>query len=130
MLPTFFLDRGLGRHYVADAIRDQGCTVLCMGDVFPDDGQSVPDSEWIRRADAEGWVVLTKDGSVLRDHRTDIERSTIRMFVIPNSNLTGPEMSDRVVVNWNRILEKCRQPGPFVYSLRPDRLEIRYPAPS
>lgn len=55
-LPAFFLDRGLGRHYVADAIRSQGGAVLCMGDVFPNDGQRVPDPEWIRRADAEGWA--------------------------------------------------------------------------
>lgn len=126
-LPDFFLDRGLGKHYVADAIRSQGGAVLCMGDVFPNDGQSIPDPEWIRRADAEGWVALTKDRRVLRDHRLDIQRSTLRIFIIPNSHLTGTQMADRVIANWNRILKRCQQPGPFAYSILPNRLEMLYP---
>lgn len=47
---TFFLDRGLGKHTIATAIRHQDSAVVCMGDVFPDDGQGTSDPEWIEAA--------------------------------------------------------------------------------
>ena len=67
--PVFFLDRGLGRHIVANAIRARGFEAFPMADVYPG-GQDLclPDPEWIRRADREGWVVISKDKAVLRDH--------------------------------------------------------------
>ncbi|WP_132835569.1 toxin-antitoxin system, toxin component, PIN family protein [Streptomyces sp. BK205] len=46
MPPEFFLDRNLGRR-VAEGLRACGWTVHRIGDVFPDDGQDVPDGKWI-----------------------------------------------------------------------------------
>ena len=59
--PVFFLDRGLGRHIVANAIRARGFEAFPMADVYAG-GQDLrlPDPEWIRRADREGWVVIRK----------------------------------------------------------------------
>ncbi|MFJ8507605.1 hypothetical protein [Streptomyces avermitilis] len=39
--PEFFLDRNLGRR-VAEGLRADGWKVHRIGDVFPDDGQSIP----------------------------------------------------------------------------------------
>jgi hypothetical protein len=41
-----------------------------MADVYPDGvDQRVGDDEWIARASAEGSVALTKDTSIVRDHK-------------------------------------------------------------
>ena len=54
---------------MANAIRARGFEAFPMADVYPG-GQDLclPDPEWIRRADREGWVVISKDKAVLRDH--------------------------------------------------------------
>lgn len=67
--PIFFLDRGLGVHFVAEAIRRRGYEVLPMAEIYPSGAdQSVADDEWIQRASKEDWIALTKDYSITRGH--------------------------------------------------------------
>ena len=39
---------------------------------------------------------MTKDHSVVRDHRDVLAETTLRVFAYNNANLTGPEMVDRL----------------------------------
>lgn len=125
--PTFFLDRSLGRHYVADAIRSKGFAVVLMAEVFDDDGQRVHDDEWIGRVSREGWIALTKDPAIIRAHTAALRSSTIRVFALPNARLQGPEMAERFVHHIHRIIQRARKPGPFVDIVHPDRIERRWP---
>lgn len=71
---TFFLDRGLGTRYVADAARSAGRVALPMREAYPGgQDQRVDDDEWIADASAAGWVALTKDVSIIRDHAAALE---------------------------------------------------------
>jgi hypothetical protein len=126
--PTFFLDRGLGRFHVADALRSLGLMVVILGDHYPDDGRTVPDPVWISEASERAWVALTKDLNILRDHRAELATSTLRVFALTNANLTGPQMAERVTANINRILQRARKAGPYVYVIHPKRLERRWPS--
>ena len=127
-LPTFFLDRGVGRHLVADAIRARGCTALPMADVYPNGAdQRVPDNEWIERAGREGWVAITKDYSITRDHADDLRTSGLRVFAFNNANISGAEMAIRLDRHLNRILRRAAKPGPFVYVIGKEGLERRWP---
>lgn len=104
--PVFFLDRGLGRRVVADTIRQRGYRVLPMADVYPGgDDERVPDDEWILRAADEGWIALTKDYSIVRDHIDTLARTSLRVFALSNANLTGPQMADRFDEHLNRIVQ-------------------------
>ena len=95
--PVFFLDRGLGRHLIAEAIRARGYEALPMAEVYPGGtDQRIADPDWILRADQAGWVALTKDYSVVRDHRDVLAETTLRVFAYNNANLTGAEMVDRL----------------------------------
>ncbi len=126
--PVFFLDRGLGIHFVADAIRMRGYAALPMADVYPSGAdQSVADHEWIERASREGWIALTKDYSIVRAHGNALSASTLRVFALSNSNLTGPQMATRYAHNLDRILLRARRPGPYVYIVNPAGLERRWP---
>jgi hypothetical protein len=88
--PVFFLDRGLGRYLVADAIRECGYEVWPMAEVYPNGlDERVPDDEWIVKAHDEGWVALTKDFALVRDHVDSLQRTTLRVFSLNNASLTA-----------------------------------------
>lgn len=125
--PTFFLDRGLGKYHVSEVISSAGFAVLLMADVFPDDGQLVDDDTWIADVSHRGWVALTKDAAIARNHSAALRSSTLRVFALPNANLTGPEMAARFEANLNRIVQRARKAGPYVDIVHPDRLERRWP---
>ena len=55
---TFFLDRNLGRHTVADTLRAAGLNVIVHDDRFP---QAATDLEWLKEAGKNQWIVLTRD---------------------------------------------------------------------
>lgn len=129
--PTFFLDRGLGRFLVAEAIRDRGYEVLPMADVYADGrDERLPDDDWMIRADAEGWVALTKDYSIVRDHVETLAQSTLRVFSLNNANLTGAQMAKRFDTHLNRIVQRCAKPGPYLFVVGSKGLEQRWPPAS
>lgn len=74
--PTFFLDRGLGKRHVAGVFTAAALSTVLMAEVFPDDGQQVSGDDWIHRASQEGWVALTKDTAIVRNHSDALMAST------------------------------------------------------
>lgn len=127
--PVFFLDRGLGRFIVADAIRRRGHEVLTMADVYPDGkDERVPDDDWILRANEEDWVALTKDYSIVRDHIQTLSQTRLRVFALNNANLTGPQMAERFDLHLNRILQRSSKPGPYIYVVGSKSVDQRWPS--
>ncbi|MEA2138303.1 MAG: hypothetical protein QOG56_1453 [Solirubrobacteraceae bacterium] len=118
--PEFFIDRSLGRHVVADALREAGVTVHVMADVYGERiGQGLADEEWLHDAGERDWVVLMKDAKiryrpaelgVIIDHG-------LRAFCLTNANLRGAEMAARLVANLPRILRVAQEPGPYIYGV-------------
>jgi hypothetical protein len=128
--PEFFIDRSLGRYIVAEAIRALGYVVHSMADVYPkDEDLHVRDTRWIADADANSWVVLTKDERITRhaDEQLALIEGHLRVFAIGNQHLTGPVMATYYVTNINRVVQRARKPGPFVDIVHPDRVERRWP---
>lgn len=127
-VPVFFLDRGLGVKNIANAIRKSGYRALPMVEVYPGGAdQKVTDNEWIRLASESGWIALTKDCSIIRDHVDALKASTLRVFALNNANLTGPDMAARYAVNMSKILACATKPGPYVYVVTASGLELRWP---
>jgi hypothetical protein len=126
--PVFFIDRGLGRHHVPGVFVDAGLDVVLMADLYPCGAdQSVPDDRWIADVSALGWVALTKDANLTRDHVSALSASTLRVFALDNANITGEEMARRFRVNLQRILQRARKRGPYVDIVHKDRIERRWP---
>ena len=126
--PVFFLDRGLGRHIIAEAIRAKGYEALPMADVYTDGrDQRLPDSDWIRHAGREGWIAISKDNRIPRDHADTLGATTLRLFLIPNSNMAGAEIVGRLMDNWDAILRRAETSGPYADAILPNRLEKRWP---
>ncbi len=113
---------------VANAIRELGHEALPMVDVYIDGRDlRLPDSDWMRRADREGWVAISKDSQIPRDHADTLNATTLRLFLIPNSNMAGAEIVRRLMDNWDAILRRTETSGPYAYAILPDRLEKRWP---
>ncbi len=124
----FFLDRGLGRFDVAEMLRSHGHGAHVMADVYPNGAdQTMDDPDWMRDIDDRGWVALTKDASIVRAHRDDLESLSLQMFSLDSSKLTGQQMAARFELHLNRMIQRCNKQGPFFDVLHADSIERRYP---
>lgn len=91
--------------------------------VFPrSENRRIEDVTWIPDVTEYGWVILAKDAFTRPDERRMITRCSARVFSLPNANMKAEDMIERFVVNHARILQACREGGPFHYSVSPDRL--------
>ena len=92
----FFLDRSLGKHIVAEALRQAGAKVEVHDEHFPQDAR---DEEWLREVGQRGWIVLTRDDRIrYRFHeRTALLQARIRAFVLVRRSLSGPAMAEAFV---------------------------------
>ena len=57
---TFFIDRCLGKRYIAKVLIDSGIAVEIHDDRF---SQNIEDVNWLPEVGKRGWVVLTKDAN-------------------------------------------------------------------
>jgi hypothetical protein len=129
--PEFFIDRSLGRHVVADALRDAGATVHVMADVYGEKvGQGLADITWLADAGSNGWVVLMKDDKI-RFRPAELEALTLaglRAFCLTNANLRGQEMAQRLVTQLPRISRIAEErTGPYIYGVYSDGVRVLWP---
>jgi hypothetical protein len=111
---TFFLDSGLGRTVIAEALRAKGLTVVVHDDVF---AQGTPDSEWLPNIGSKGWIVLTKDTRIRyrTNEREALLRAHTRTFVLRSGNLTGQQMADAFMKALPKIEAVLRdREAPFI----------------
>ncbi|MBD9735486.1 toxin-antitoxin system, toxin component, PIN family protein [Streptomyces sp. H28] len=128
MPPEFFLDRNLGRR-VADGLRAAGWTIHRIGDVFPSDGQDIPDDVWILHGLDRSWVPLSKDGRIkTRDLeiRPVLEREAV-LFYLDNQQLRSMEMVERLIARQADLYRAVEKGGPAAYAVRRDRIERTWP---
>jgi predicted nuclease of predicted toxin-antitoxin system len=87
----FFLDRSLGKHVVAVALRSAGATVEVHDDHFSPDAT---DEEWLADVGQRKWIVFTKDNR-LRYHpreKAALLKYGVRTFILTARDLRGEEM--------------------------------------
>lgn len=89
---VFFIDRSLGGHLVADALREAGTRVEVHDDHFSPD---CLDEDWLVEVGRRGWVVLTKDARIAyrRSECRAVLAAKVRMFVLVGGQLSGPDMA-------------------------------------
>jgi hypothetical protein len=114
--PSFvlFLDRSLGNHHVAVALRASGAQVEIHDDHL---SQDATDDEWLTLAGRHGWVVLTKDNRIR--YRPLEKRSLLSAglcaFILTPASMTGPEMASAFVAalpEMRRLVGS--RPGPWI----------------
>ncbi|MDP9430117.1 MAG: hypothetical protein M3Q47_15200 [Actinomycetota bacterium] len=115
---------------MASGLRAQGLTVVTMRDYYGEaEGQRKPDVDWIADVGAEGWVAFHKDSNIRRrlDEVAAVDDAALRMFVIPNANLTAADMLSRYLANLAAISRAARNGGPCIYGVYERRIDKLHP---
>lgn len=126
-LPTFFIDRDLGRVAFPDGLRAAGLSIVTIAEHYGvQASEQIEDETWMFEAAEHDWPVFCCD-SKHRKRRRPAERaalldSGLREFVL-NGNVTAQENVVRVRANLEAIATACTRPGPFVYRVHPNRIE-------
>jgi predicted nuclease of predicted toxin-antitoxin system len=121
---VFFVDRSLGKHHVADALRKLGAIVEVHDDHFAIDA---PDAEWIAEVSRRGWVVLTKDQRIRHRplERAVVVASGARLLALTRGNLSGTEMATvfaQHLAKMRRVVHGT--PAPFIASVSRSRVTV------
>lgn len=127
--PEIYVDRSLGQTHVPEALLELGLIVHTEISVFGRVQEGVPDSAWLARAGAEGWVAFTKDKRIRYRgaERAALIDGGVRAFALAGGNLSGSAQAARFVSNMEAILRACDEPGPFIYSVHADRIMRVFP---
>jgi hypothetical protein len=115
---VFFVDRSLGGHVVADALRRVGQDVRAHDDIF---AQDTNDEEWLAEVGKRGWVVLTKDVLIGRDslQRRALLAASVAAFVPARGDVTGGVMAAAFVAALPRMKKALRRfDAPFIASVK------------
>lgn len=107
---VFYLDRNLGKHIIADALRAAGLRIEIHDDHLPIDS---PDENWIALVGRHDWIALTKDKNI-RYRYAEIEaikKHRARVMVIRAKNATGPEIAEIVIRFARRIQRFAKRHG-------------------
>jgi PIN like domain len=127
--PSFLTDRCLG---LAENIRMRGYEARTLRDIYGEQRASaIPDHEWIADGAKAGYVLLTKDYKIRRllMIAEALSGSDARIFCLTNAHLSGKEISDRFLFNLNRIIQRSRKKGPYIYAVMTKTVELRWPTP-
>lgn len=114
---VFYLDRNLGKHVIADALRASGLQVEVHDDHLPIDS---PDEDWIALVGQRNWIALTKDKNIRYRHAEigAIKRHRARVLVIRAKNATGQEIAEILIKFAGRIQSFARRSrSPFIAGL-------------
>jgi hypothetical protein len=114
---TFFLDHQIGRHVVADKLREAGATVEVHLDHFKGDA---PDLEWIPEIARRDWVLITKDQHIRRNplERAAYAVSKLRGFVATGKDMSGSDLGELLVRCLPGIVRRVHnRPGPLLFAI-------------
>ena len=111
---TFFIDRCLGAKCIAEVLRSSGITVETHDEHFDKGAQDV---EWIHKVGQRGWIVLTKDKNISKNHleRLAVASASIKMFILASQDLSGSDMAAiflEAIVAMQDFVRK--HPAPFI----------------
>lgn len=125
-LPHIFVDRSLGAIQLPGHLRAAGFTLTTLSEHYgPRQGQYVADVEWITLVGQQNWIGFHKDANIRRNmvERQAVIAQGARMFCISNGQITAQDASACYIRNFNAIAAAAQQPGPFIYAVRPNRIQ-------
>jgi hypothetical protein len=55
-----------------------------------------------------------------------VGRRDVPNTLLPAAKLTGPQMAERISLHLNRVLQRARKPGPYLYLIHAHSIELRW----
>ena len=110
----FFLDRSIGKHFVADALSKAGANIEIHDDHFLIDAN---DDVWLSEVGKKGWMVITKDKR-FKNHKLELEAiktTKVGVFTLTAGQLSGQDMAEIFVKALPVMLDfVAANPTPFM----------------
>ncbi|MDT0544008.1 MULTISPECIES: toxin-antitoxin system, toxin component, PIN family protein [Streptomyces] len=118
----------MGRRTVA-LLREAGWSVRHLGEVYADDGQHVPDEEWIACGLANGWALLTQDERIrYRAHeRGALADGGNPLFYLSKKDLLIADKVHRFHSQQVAIYRAVARGEAAIYAVYEDRIEKKWP---
>jgi hypothetical protein len=118
---VFFLDEGLGRYEVAQALRLAGYQVVPHHELFLEPG--TPDEQWLPKVGELGFVVLSKDDAIRLNHgqKEILLAANVRAFFLGRADASGSAMAAAFLSAAPRMIRIVRTEGrAFIARVHPD----------
>ncbi|MBA2556392.1 MAG: hypothetical protein H0V12_03440 [Chloroflexi bacterium] len=125
--PEFLVNRSLGRFDVARMLRNRGHVARTLFDVYGAREQEMPDTDFLRDAGDNNWLVLTGDKSMRRRplERVAILETGAKVFALSSNQLRSHDQVARIEQHLDRIVRCHHRAGPLFYVLYPSTMELR-----
>jgi hypothetical protein len=109
--PTLFIDRSLGKHVVADALRKAGASIEIHDIHFP---QKTDDDVWLKFIGRKGWVGLTRDQRIRYNPRAKaaIKENKVILVTLVGKTGSGEQWAERFVKALKEIEEVAARATP------------------
>lgn len=122
--PRFFVDRSLGGRVIARLLRADGWDVVTMREFYGRAGDRMNDVPWITEQARLGHAILSCDGMILSNplERAAITDHAARAFVLPTSQMTGPQQAARFIRHRAAIYERASADAPAGFVVYESRL--------
>lgn len=122
---TCYLDRNLGKHVIADALRSSGASVEAHDDHL---SPTAADEDWIALVAKNSWLAVTKDRNIRyrAGELAAIKEHGAMVLVVRAANASGGDIADILVKSQKRIARfvKKHKP-PFVARIgRADQVSL------
>ncbi len=111
---VFYIDRCLGGKIISEILQNAGVKVETHDRHF---AQNAKDVDWLPQVGNKGWVVLTKDANISKNHleRIAVANANIKMFILASQNLSGQDMAAIFLKNFVKMQEFVRNyDAPFI----------------
>lgn len=128
-MPTFFIDRNLGRYKFPNILRESGIDLEVHDDHF---SQDILDVEWIPQVAQKGWVIVTFDKRIrLKPHEKEVVIVSSAMLLCLSSGRASMEEIAHHFVNSKTKIERFLElnSAPFIATLSRPKLQIGLPRP-
>lgn len=129
-LPSFFIDRSLGRKRVPAALAAAGWSVVTMHDQYGKrTAERLADVVWISEMTTAGHALLTMDTRIFRNQleASAVVDSSAVVFAIPTGQLTSEQITGRLLANQDAIFVAADANGPAGYAVYETRISHVFP---
>ena len=125
--PVLFIDRNLGRHVLADRLREAGISCEVHDDHLP---QDATDETWLRYIGKKGWIAIGRDKNIRyrEPEKVALIQANACLIVIRAKNITALDIADRIKRHINRIYRIInKNNAPFIAGITRDGKVTTYP---
>jgi predicted nuclease of predicted toxin-antitoxin system len=125
--PVLFIDRNLGRHVLADKLREAGIPCEVHDDHLP---QDATDANWLQYVGEKGWIAIGRDKNIRYrgPEKAALIQANACLIVVRAKNTTAQDIANLIIKHIDRIYRFTKKnDAPFIAGITRDGNITKYP---